>query len=57
MRSFLTEAMNDGIAIGEERARRSIMENLIASGMNPQKAAAFTGVNGGPVERAIEHNH
>ena len=53
MRSFLTEAMNDGIAIGrnegitigEERARRSIMDRLIAGGISPQQAAAFTGMN------------
>ena len=61
MRSFLTEAMDEGIAIGEargrnegiaigetrgeERARRSIMERLIAGGISPQQAAAFTGLN------------
>ena len=51
IRSFLTEAMNDGITIGEERARKSIMENLIASGMSRQQAAAFTGVTGANAER------
>ena len=35
----------DGIAIGEDRARHSIMENLIAGGISPQQAAAFTGLS------------
>ena len=34
-----------GEARGEERARRSIMERLIAGGISPQQAAAFTGLN------------
>ncbi len=44
----LTAKWNDGLRIGEargeERARRSIMENLIAGGMSPDKAAATTGL-------------
>ena len=34
-----------GEARGEERARRSIMERLIAGGISPQQAAAFTGMD------------
>ena len=53
----LTAARNDGIAIGEERgeergisigedrARHSIMERLIAGGISRQQAAAFTGLS------------
>ena len=39
------EGRNEGITIGEERAKRSIMERLIAGGISPQQAAAFTGMN------------
>ena len=39
----------DGITIGEkrgeDRARHSIMERLIAGGIPPQQAAAFTGLS------------
>ncbi len=44
IRNFLTKAMNDGITIGTERTRKSILKNLIDSGMNPQLAAAITGL-------------
>jgi hypothetical protein len=37
--------LNEGITIGEERARRSIMEHLIAVGISPQQAAVFIGMN------------
>ena len=30
---------------GEDRARHSIMERLIAGGISPQQAAAFTGLS------------
>ena len=35
----------DGISIGEDRARHSIMKRLIAGGISPQQAAAFTGLS------------
>ena len=35
----------DGITIGEDRARHSIMKRLIEGGMAPQEAAAITGLN------------
>ena len=41
----ITIGRNEGISIGEERARRSIMDRLIAGGISPQQAAAFTGMN------------
>ena len=40
----LSRGRDEGITIGEQRARRSIMETLIAGGMDPQKAASFTGL-------------
>ena len=36
------EGRQEGISIGEERAQRSIMERLIAGGMDPQEAARYT---------------
>ena len=39
-----TKGRDEGILIGEERTRRSIMENLVAGGMSPDKAAAATGL-------------
>ena len=41
--------LNEGITIGEERARRSIMERLIATGMTPGQAASLTGVSAGTI--------
>ena len=39
------EGRMEGISIGEERAQRSIMERLIAGGMNPQEAARYTNLS------------
>ena len=41
----LTASRDEGILIGEERARRAIMQNLIDGGMSPDKAAAATAIN------------
>ena len=35
----------DGIAIGRQEERKVIMERLIAGGISPQQAAAFTGIS------------
>ena len=35
----------DGIAIGRDQERKRIMERLIAGGISPQQAAAFTGLD------------
>ena len=34
-----------GINIGRQEERKTIMERLIAGGISPQQAAAFTGMN------------
>ena len=42
---FRDEGIAEGEKWGEDRARHSIMENLIAGGISPQQAAAFTGLS------------
>ena len=41
----ITIGRQDGIAIGRQEERKLIMERLIAGGISPQQAAAFTGMN------------
>ena len=42
------EGRNEGIAVGEQRAQRSIYERLVSSGkLSPQEAADLTGWNAG----------
>ena len=39
------QGRQDGIAIGRQEERKVIMERLIAGGISPQQAAAFTGLS------------
>ena len=41
----ITIGRNEGISIGRNEERKVIMERLIAGGISPQQAAAFTGMN------------
>ena len=41
----MTKSRSEGINIGEQRARKTIIENLIAGGMNPKQATRYIGLN------------
>ncbi len=41
----ITIGRNEGITIGRNEERKLIMDRLIAGGISPQQAAAFTGLN------------
>ena len=41
----ITIGRNEGMTLGRQEERKLIMERLIAGGISPQQAAAFTGMN------------